>query len=101
MTERSMLDRVRVPLRVDARQAGELLGLLEHEIAILIRVKLLRPLGSPAKNGRRFFFAREILELDREWWDRAQRAIERHWRQRNKPSLANSESLPRSARQAA
>jgi len=100
MTDRSMLDRVRVPLRVDARQAGELLGLLDHEIAILIRAKLLRPLGSPAKNGRRFFFAREILELDREWWDRAQRAIERHWKQRNR-LVANSESSQPSVRQPA
>jgi hypothetical protein len=46
---------------------------------------LLKPLGKPAANGHKFSCTAEISTLaqNREWLDKATRAVARHWRDRN------------------
>jgi len=46
---------------------------------------LLKPLGKPAANGHKFFSAVEISSLttNREWLDKATRAVAKHWKERN------------------
>lgn len=82
---RSVLTMVRLPARSDCRQAAELLGVQIHDVHTLTRVKLLRPLGSPEPNAPKYFSTAElqVLAADRAWLDKAQKAIQAHWRRKN------------------
>lgn len=85
MNEKSMLFVPRLPARLDVKQAAEILGFLPHELTVLLKVGLLKPLGKPAANGHKFFCTVEIstLSADRDWLDKATRAVARHWKERN------------------
>ena len=85
MNEKSMLFVPRLPARLDLKQAAEILGFLPHELTVLLKVGLLKPLGKPAANGHKFFCSVEIsaLSADRDWLDKATRAVSRHWKERN------------------
>jgi hypothetical protein len=88
MNDKSILFLPRLPARLDVRQASEILGFLPHELTVLLKSGLLKPLGKPAANGHKFFSAVEIsaLSQDREWLDKATRAVAKHWKERNLPS---------------
>jgi len=75
----------RLPARLDVNQAAEVLGFLPHEISMLLKVGLLKPLGKPAANGHKFFSAVEISAFseNRPWLDKATRAVAKHWKDRN------------------
>ena len=75
-----------LPARLQVSQAAKILGFQEYEIPILVRLKLLKPLGNPAQNGHKYFSKVQILELaeDPDWLDRATRAIARFFQQRNR-----------------
>ena len=81
----NILNQARLPARLDTQQAAELLGFMEHDIAILTRIKLLKPLGNPSPNGQKYFSATELEALaeDREWLSKASRAVTEHWRSKN------------------
>lgn len=85
MNEKSMLSVPRLPARLDVKQAAEILGFLPHELTVLLKAGLLKPLGKPAANGHKFFSTVEILDLstNREWLDKATRAVAKHWKDRN------------------
>lgn len=76
----------RLPARVDVEQAALLLGFAVHDIPVLIRARLLKPLGSPAQNGVKWFSTIEIETLahDRGWLDKATKAVQAHWRSKNR-----------------
>ena len=88
MNEKSALFLPRLPARLDVNQTAEILGFLPHEIPVLLKVGLLKPLGRPAPNGHKFFGAVEIAAFseNREWLDKATRAVARHWKDRNSNS---------------
>src|SRR5512140_453020 len=79
------LNVVRLPGRLDGRQAGTLLGFQPHDIPVLIAAKLLQPLGKPMANSPKYFAACVIEELrcNPDWLDRATRAVSRHWQSKN------------------
>ncbi len=85
MNEKSVLLLPRLPARLDLNQAADLLGFMSHEMPILLRAGLLKPLGKPAPNGHKFFSTTEVLSLteNREWLDKATRAIAKHWQEKN------------------
>jgi len=85
MNEKSILFVPRLPARLDVNQAADILGFLPHEVVVLLKTGLLKPLGKPAPNGHKFFCTAEIssLSADREWLDKATRAVARHWKDRN------------------
>src|SRR5262249_9700342 len=89
MSEKSLLTLSRLPARLDVNQSAEVLGFLPHEIPVLVRARLLKPLGRPASNGHKFFCTAEIIALseNREWLDKATRAVADHWRNRNRCTL--------------
>jgi hypothetical protein len=72
---------LRLPARLDFRQTAELLGFKDYEIPILVRARLLKPLGNPAHNGHKYFAAVDVIALsqDSAWLDRASRVVARHW----------------------
>jgi hypothetical protein len=85
MNEKSILFVPRLPARLDVNQAADILGFLPREIVILLKEGLLKPLGRPAQNGHKFFCTAEVSALaeNREWLDKATRAVARHWKDRN------------------
>ncbi len=72
--------------RIDACQTARILGFPDSDIPVLIRARLLRPLGNPGPTAPRFFSATEIraLAASREFLDKAQRAVSQNWQQRNR-----------------
>lgn len=82
----SLLSCSRLPARLSVDQAAEVLGFLPHEISVLMRAGLLKPLGRPAANGHKFFCAAEIagLSQDRDWLDKATRTVAKRWQERNR-----------------
>ena len=74
-----------MPARLTAEQAAWLLNCGPHDIPPLIAARLLKPLGSPAANGIKFFAASELLELveDRTWLAKVTNAVNQHWQKKN------------------
>jgi hypothetical protein len=56
-----------------------------HDIPALIYARLLKPLGSPAQNGAKFFCTADILETlkDRSWLIKVTNTINQHWQRQN------------------
>lgn len=81
----NILNLVRLPARLDSQQASEFLGIQPHDLPTLVRAGLLKPLANPKANAPKFFAAVELEELarDRNWLEKAQRAIQRHWQVKN------------------
>lgn len=85
MNERSVLNAIRLPARLNVDQTAEFLGFMEHDIPVLVRAKLLKPLGEPAANAHKFFSTAELQHLteDRSWLDKATKAVSRYWQGKN------------------
>lgn len=85
MSNISVLSMVRLPARLTAAQAAELLGFMEHDLPVLMRAKLLKPLGEPAPNGHKFFSVAELQPLmdNHAWLDKATKAVSRYWQGKN------------------
>ncbi len=75
----------RLPARLTAVETAALLGFAEHDMPILMRAKLLKPLGKPEPKASKYFATMEILKLaeDREWLDKATKAVASYWKQNN------------------
>ena len=100
MSDRTLLTTLRLPARLDAQQAALVLGFGEHDIPVLIKARLLKPLGSPAPNGIKWFSAAELeaFAKDRAWLDRATKAVQAYWKGRNREKnlAAISDAAPTS-----
>jgi len=80
-----MLSVHRLPGRLTPEQVAMCLGFEQSNISILVRAKLLKPLGHPPANGNKFFASCEIerLRIDVDWLSRASDALVRHWKKKN------------------
>lgn len=80
------LTRSRLPARLSVQEAAWLLGFQAGDISILASVRLLKPLGRPAKNGPKYFAtaAVERLAEDVAWLDRATEAVRSYWERKNR-----------------
>ena len=92
----------RLPARLTGEQVGHLMGFTLHEVSLLMRLGLLRPLGRPAANGHKYYPAVEIetFSRDRDWLDKANRAIVRSVREKNRKAGFQSETPENSNRKA-
>lgn len=86
MSDRTLLTMQRLPARLDVEQAALLLGFAVHDIPVLIKARLLKPLGTPAPNGVKWFSAAELetFAQDRAWLDKATKAVQAHWKGKNR-----------------
>lgn len=66
MTERHILNLVRLPARLTEEQVADLLNCKPDSIRILVREKLLKPLGSPRHNATKYFSTPSIEKLVKE-----------------------------------
>jgi hypothetical protein len=57
------LNRAHPPARLSASDAAELLGFHEDDMSILVREKLLSPLGNPSHNSVKYFALVEVIAL--------------------------------------
>jgi hypothetical protein len=73
------------PARLTVEQVGWVLNCAPHNIRILVRAGLLKPLGDPPENGEKVFHTDEILELvkNKSWLARVTNAIHRGHRVKN------------------
>jgi hypothetical protein len=89
MNSLELLNCRRLPARLDAEQTAILLGFrLEPDIQVLMRAKLLKPLGAPAQNGIKYFATSQIqaFATDPEWLHKASGAVQRFWRSKHAKS---------------
>jgi hypothetical protein len=80
-----LLNCFRLPARLSAEEAAYMLGFQEHDIPVLVKAKLLKPLGSPAQAAPKWFAAAEIevLSRDPKFLAKATDAVSARWRNRN------------------
>jgi len=86
----------RLPGQLTAPQTAALLGFLPHDMAVLVKRKLLRPLGKPQANATRYFAARDIerLSSDSAWLSKATQTMSEHWQLGKSPRPStNSDDL--------
>jgi hypothetical protein len=57
--------RAHPPARLKASEAADLLGFHEDDMSILVRQKLIKPLGEPAHNAVKYFALVDVEELGR------------------------------------
>jgi hypothetical protein len=71
--------------RIDSARAAEILGFQEHDMPVLVHHALLKPLGNPAKNARKYFAAVDVLalSLDPRWLAKATQTVYDHWETKN------------------
>ena len=100
MNEKSILFLPRLPARLNVDQTAEVLGFLPHEIPMLLKAGLLRPLGKPAPNGHKFFCTIEVsaLSQNRDWLDKATRTVAKYWKGRNLACIGSTSTRSESTR---
>lgn len=96
ITKERVLNSRRLPGRLDVPMTAALLNFAEHDIAVLVAARLLRPLGNPAANAPKYFAAATILPLseDAAWLSRATKAVSTYWKRkrvRGRPEMATLE----------
>src|SRR2546430_1342552 len=99
MNEQTVLNTLRLPGRIDASSAAKLLGVGEHDIATLVRAKLLKPLGNPAPNAPKYFASFEIQQKasDLHFLTKMSIAISEYWRRKNQSRQTLNGIPPRSS----
>jgi hypothetical protein len=83
-----------MPARLTAEQTGWVLNCQAHDIPALVNARLLKPLGTPAQNGAKFFATADVLELakDRSWLVKVTNTICQHWQHQNSRKRNHSEN---------
>jgi hypothetical protein len=82
---RDLLNLRRLPAMLTVAQTAVLLNRGEHDIPVLVRAGILKPLGDPPPNAVKFFATVEVLELadDRKALDRICSILTEYWRGKN------------------
>lgn len=82
-----------VPARLDSQETAWFLGFAAHDIPILIRAGLLKPLGHPPPNAVKYFATETLTKLrsDTNWMSRATDAVMKHWQNKNSPKDKQAE----------
>jgi hypothetical protein len=83
------------PARMNVEEAAWFLGFAPHDIPLLTRAGLLKPLGRPPASGTKFFATVTLQKLrdDPNWLARASDAIVRHWQVKNARQRRNAHSI--------
>ena len=73
------------PARLGVRETAWYLGFAQHDIPVLVKAGLLKPLGRPKANSIKHFAASQLAQLreDVHWLSRASDAVARHWQTKN------------------
>lgn len=82
---RELLNLRRLPAMLNTAQTVVLLGLAEHDIPVLVRTGLLKPLGNPPPNAVKYFCTAQVLELAGESavLNKIRSTVYQYWRGKN------------------
>ena len=71
-----------LPAILNVEEAANFLGIKKHDFPILISKKILKPLGSPAKNGPKSFSRVELIEIasDKKKLNKIVLIRQQHWK---------------------
>ena len=74
-----------LPGKVDYRQAGYILDFEPVAIQKLVALGYLKPLGNNASTEHKYFPTETILQCSRDvkWMDKAVKALQKHWAEKN------------------
>jgi hypothetical protein len=80
-----LLTLVRLPGRLNYEQTAPVLGFHPHEIPVLVKAKLLKPLGNPTPQSVKFFAASDVEKCSRDtdWLNKATKALYSFWATQN------------------
>lgn len=94
LNREQILNCLRLPARLDVQSTADLLNFAVHDIPVLIRARLLQPLGSPAANAPKYFASKVIQQCadDPEWLSRATKAVSAYWRKKRDRSGDHADS---------
>jgi hypothetical protein len=94
MTPEELFNLRRLPGRLVEEEAAALLGFKRHDVPVLVRSRLLRPLGNPSRNAVKYFATAHLLKLadDPAWLDRATKEIARNWQRRNRQGRGDADN---------
>lgn len=89
-----------LPAIMNAEEAAAFLGLVPHDIPILVAHGLLTPLGNPVQSSVKCFAKVVLEELEKnvEWLSRAKATTQDHWSMKNARKSANADRSPSSRR---
>ena len=82
---KELLNLRRLPAMLNMAQTAVMLGLAEHDIPVLVRTGLLKPLGDPPPNAVKSFGTAQVLELAGEsaMLNKIRKTVYEYWRKKN------------------
>ena len=82
---KDLLNLAMLPARLNMEEAAYLLGFKPHDIPLLVKAGLLKPLGRPVPNGDKYFATVTLSELrqDVQWLSKCTALVSRHWQEKN------------------
>jgi len=68
--------------RLTADQAAHILGFAPHDVPVLVKHRLLTPLGQPAQRSTKYFAAVEVFKCvaDAKWLGKATKVVSGSWK---------------------
>lgn len=86
------------PARLTKEQTAAYLGFEPDQVTVLIKNKLLKPLGRPALTGDKFFAKVELdkLKTDKDWLSKATLAVTDYWKAKNARKSKAANQPPKS-----
>ncbi|MGE3309081.1 MAG: hypothetical protein AB7O66_03855 [Limisphaerales bacterium] len=81
--------------RLKPEEAARLIGCQPHDIPILVRIGLLKPLGRPPVNAVKYFSRQRVLDLCSKdaWLVQVSDALVQHWQGKNRRRSNPSSSV--------
>lgn len=82
---KELLNLRRLPAMLNTAQTAALIGLAEHDIPVLVRAGLLKPLGNPPPNAVKSFATVQVMELAGELasLNKIRNTVYEYWRGKN------------------
>jgi hypothetical protein len=82
---KDLLNFTTLPARLNGEEAASFLGFKPHDIPVLLKAGLLKPLGKPLPNGDKYFATVVLNELrqDVSWLSKATMVVSQHWKAKN------------------
>ena len=72
----------KIPGRLTAEQVAKILGFAVHDIPVLVKHRLLTPLGQPSEKSTKYFAAVEVFQCaaDTKWLGKATKVASENWK---------------------
>ena len=72
----------KIPGRLTAEYTAKILGFAVHDIPVLLKHRLLTPLGQPSGKSTKYFAAVEVFRCaaDTKWLGKATKVVSENWK---------------------